>query len=88
MKYWEIQDPYYGLLKAETEEEARETYKNVISDLDPDDVCVEVSLEYAWAKFLAACENEIESDPNFNPRKAFEERPTTHPLLIDSELVY
>ena len=37
MKYFEMQEPYYALIVAETEEKAKEVYKEIVCDIDDDE---------------------------------------------------
>lgn len=63
MKYYEINYPYYALLKAENQEETIKEYTNVVADNDIDNPLEneikEVSHEYALVKFAKEALNKI-----------------------------
>ncbi|PKG30868.1 hypothetical protein [Cytobacillus horneckiae] len=54
MKFYEIHDPYYALIKAENKESAKEKYIKHIAEDDGSLDINEVSREYALAKFAQA----------------------------------
>ena len=54
MKYFEINEPYYGLLKAENQDDALVQYNAVIADLEEIDEVIEVQRDYALARYSQA----------------------------------
>lgn len=57
MKFYEINEPYYALLKANSEKEAIRKYVHNVADLEEEEVdfeIKEVSRDYALARFSRA----------------------------------
>lgn len=80
MRYFEIEQPYYGLMKANNEEEAIKIYTETIADDDPDspliDEIKEVERDYALVVHARAVSEEGKYETiktlleNFNDDKA------------------
>lgn len=53
MKYFEIEEPYYALIRAESEEEAKEIYNEIVAEEDEFNLAVftEITEEEAFKKF-------------------------------------
>lgn len=89
MKYFEVDSPYYSLLKANTKEEAKAKYIEIVCD-DYDgtlnDDLKEVSRDYALIKFSRGQSEDMkhvsakEVEEEFNSESA-------DVLLITSELI-
>lgn len=89
MKYFEFKQPYYALLKAENEQEAKKLYNDMVAD---DDEFIqanynEISEEEAWKlysdpKIQGEFENETKEDmkANFYSKEA-------DILLVDGNLI-
>lgn len=83
MKYFEIKDPYYALIKAENEDEAIDVYIETVSDFDDELKIEEVEEEYAWNALKEVEQNyrsieDLEADFNTNESSL---------LLIDGSLI-
>lgn len=81
MKYFEIHDPYYALVKAETVEKALEIYVEQVADDDGTlrEEIKEVDRDYALIQF-ARSESEDETLDKFHREKS-------EVLLIESSLL-
>ncbi|MCQ4925002.1 hypothetical protein NE686_18015 [Tissierella carlieri] len=86
IKYFEVQLPYYALIRAETEEEAIEIYIEYVADDETDelkDEMVELDSDMALGKFVK-CLEKVEGDiPLSEVLKRFNEEDV---LLIDGAL--
>ncbi len=51
MKYFEVVEPYYALLKADNKLEAKSDYNSLVADLEDIEDIFEVPEEYALARF-------------------------------------
>lgn len=89
MKYFEVKQPYYALLKAENEEEAKKLYNEIVADEDEFSQAhyTEITEEEAWKKYSdprikSAFEGEAEEQmkENFYDKVA-------DMLLVDGDLV-
>lgn len=83
MKYFEIKEPYYALIRANNEEEAIREYNNNIDVFEGD--IKEISEDEAFGKFCRACtEDRGEDDLISTLVKEFE---INSILLIDGNLL-
>lgn len=87
MKYWEIHDPYYGLIKGETEMLAKNTYHTCICELEGDEECTEITEDKALELYRQGCAAELKANPNYDVEQNFRECPTTYPLVVDGTLL-
>lgn len=51
MRFFEIHEPYYALLKAEDEEQAKKEYESAVAFIDEPNEIKEVEKDYALVKF-------------------------------------
>lgn len=85
MKYFEVKDPYYALIPAQSKEEAIQIYVDEIAE--DDDNClenemVEVTQLYAFTKFADALKDEFKTIG-----EALDSFLNAHILLIDGHLI-
>lgn len=89
MKYFEVQEPYYALIKSEDKEKAMKFYINVVADDEEGTLAEEikeVDRQYAWGCFLKG----INEDKNISSRSVLKhsfDRNTEELLLIDGALL-
>jgi len=85
MKYYEITEPYYSLIKAESEEKAIEIYG--LDDIEEEYFKInEVDKDYAWSKFS---DSKVERDRDYTDEEIkaeFEDEEEAY-LLIDSSMI-
>lgn len=85
MRYFEVTEPYYSLIKATNEEKAIEVYGQ--SDVDEEDFEMnEVDKDYAWSKFS---DSSVERDRDYTTEELLEdfEAEEEELLLIDSSMI-
>lgn len=88
MKYFEIHDPYYALIKASDKQEVLKTYVEFVADGDDklEDGIEEVDRDYALLKFSRARGEDGKLSDISDVLKEFKED-EAFPLLIDGTLV-
>ncbi|MGC6586181.1 hypothetical protein ACPV3A_14585 [Paenibacillus sp. Dod16] len=86
MRYFEIHDPYYALIKADIKEEAIQVYDTYVADSDSEIVVEEISRDSALVKFARGKNNGVIE--MVSEREIIEEfnRDQADILLITSEL--
>lgn len=60
MKYFEIYEPYYAMIKAINEDSALELYGDVVCDLEPDMEVEEISRDQALIRYSRALSEDNE----------------------------
>lgn len=86
MKYFEVTDPYYALLKAEDKERALLEYNASVAGLDDINEIKEVSRDYALVRFSQTPSEDKGLLPPATSVKEFE-NPVTCILLWDGMLL-
>lgn len=86
IRFFEIDNPYYALIKAKNPVDAKRIYNEIVADLDDLDEVKEVSEVYALAKFSQAPgENRELIDVGTVVKEFYD--PNTKVLIMDGSLI-
>ncbi|ALC80428.1 hypothetical protein [Bacillus gobiensis] len=86
MKYFEVLDPYYALLKAKDREDAKLQYNATVADLEDIEEIKEVPEDYALVRFSQAPGENKKLVPPSEILKDFRD-PKHSLLIIDGSLL-
>ncbi|MEN2765662.1 hypothetical protein [Ornithinibacillus xuwenensis] len=86
MGYFEVVDPYYALIKAESKEDAKKEYNSTVADLDDIEDIFEVPENYDLVRFSQV---PGEDKKLLDPKEILKEfvDPDSNLLIIDGTLM-